>query len=167
MHEIVLESSPPVLLPSGSWIPPETVAFNAALRNGALDEAIAILKPLAVPVLSSVLLASGFSVPHSQNRRALMFLLGPDIVAAAKERMTGREFTDARRTEKINQVEPGEVVAFNPGDYAVSFLPLAKVGDFITHDDGFNYVIDTLVDENHIHAIRPMEVDAADVLPGH
>ena len=163
----VLESSPPVLLPSGSWIPPETVAFNAALRNGALDEAIAILKPLAVPVLSSVLLASGFSVPHSQNRRALMFLLGPDIVAAAKERMTGREFTDARRTGKINQVEPGEVVAFNPGDYAVSFLPLAKVGDFITHDDGFNYVIDTLVDENHIHAIRPMEVDAADVLPGH
>lgn len=162
-----LDASPPILGESAAWMPPETIAFNDALRRGSLADAVAITKPLKLEAFKAVLLASGFSLPATNDRRSFLFLMQGDIVEAARKRVTGRELLDARRAEVAAQAEAdgNSVAPFNPDHYARAFLPNVEVGDFVTHTDGFNYVVESLLPPDHplasngklVQAIRPME----------
>lgn len=155
------DSAPPMLKSSSSWIAPETIAFNEALHRGSLNDAVAILKPLKVSTLTSVLLQSGFSVPATKDRRSLISLMQSNIIEAAQKRMTGRELLDSRLAAKEAAAQKeGETTSFDPQNYSVAFLPNVKVGDFITCSDGFNYVIQSLKNESfsdkkYITASRP------------
>lgn len=155
-----LDVSPPILIEPAAWMPPETIAFNEALHRGSLADAIAIMKPLKMQALSAVLLASGFSLPATNNRRAFLFLMQADIVEAARKRMTGRELLDVRRAEKAVRVEARGRGSFNPADYALAFAPSVKVGDFVTHTDGFNYVVEDLFRPNHVQAFNSKVIQA-------
>lgn len=84
-------ASPPVLTPEKAWIPPETLALNAALKGGSLGQAIGILRGLNMAALERTLLAAGFTLQASSNRAQLMASVQSELVAAARERLTGSE----------------------------------------------------------------------------
>ena len=153
----VNETSAPVLTGSGAWVSPETLIFNAALKRGSLADAVAVLKALKTPAVVGVLLASGFAVADTKDRDKLISFVQSEIVAAARLQLTGMELRAVRWAEKAVDAERSSADEFNPRDYAVAFMPAAEVGDFITHEDGFNYVVDSAAKE--VHAIRPLTAD--------
>lgn len=85
-----LEPAPPVMY-AGAWMAPEGLAFDAALRRGDLGDAIAVLNRLNANAASRVLLASGFAIGSMDNRVSMMAGVQSDILAAARQRMTGHE----------------------------------------------------------------------------
>jgi N12 class adenine-specific DNA methylase len=149
------EAAPPVMSSFGSWIPPETLAFNAALRNGSLLDAVAILNVLKTEAVVGVLLASGFSISDHKDRKKVISNVQSAMVTAARLRVTGMELRALRLAEKESRVKTPGGEPFDPSDYAIAFLPPAKVGDFITHEDGFNYVVDSAFNGEKVRAIRP------------
>lgn len=105
-----LEAAPPVVTAEGAWMPPETVAFNAALRNGELMGAIAILNRLKTDAAAGVLLASGFALGYHANRAALIASVQSDVVAAARAGMTGRELRASRVLTKATPDTVGDYI---------------------------------------------------------
>lgn len=95
------EPSPPVLSIDGAWIPPETIVFNAALRRGSLVHAIAVLNELRTEAVKRVLLASGFALGASDSRAKLIASVQSDIVAAARNHMTGAELRASREDAAV------------------------------------------------------------------
>lgn len=99
------EASPPILTAT-SWMPPEVLAFNEALKRRSLADAIAILNRLKVNVVSRVLLASGFAITSTDNRANLIANVQSDIVAAAKLGLTGAELLAYRKEVSNNGNAP-------------------------------------------------------------
>jgi len=97
----VNEAAPPVMTQNG-WRSPELLAFNAALKRGSLAEAITILNQLTLDAAGRVLLASGFTLAHSKNRKALMGYVQSDLVAAAGRGMTGHELRTFKESRALN-----------------------------------------------------------------
>lgn len=100
----VHEAAPPILTPEKAWIPPESLALNAALKGGSLGDAITILRGLNLSALQRVLLASGFTLVSASNRAKLMASVQSEIVAAARERKTGHEMHETQQAGKINHL---------------------------------------------------------------
>ena len=99
------DSAPPVKIVD-SWIPPEAVAFNNALKRGSLGNAVGILNRLKTKVVWQVLLASGFSVGAADNRASLIASVQSDIIAASRERMTGFELKQSRENPPVSVSVP-------------------------------------------------------------
>lgn len=97
------EAAPPVMS-AGTWTQPETLAFNTALNNGSLSDALAILNSLKVNAASLVLLSSGFSVGSTANRANMMTDVQSDILAAVRNKMTGYELRNLKEITKLNIV---------------------------------------------------------------
>lgn len=102
-NSAIIDAAPPVMAADGSWRPPEALAFDAALKRGALDDALTILLRLKAAVVAKVLLSSGFSVGSFNNRGELIAGAQADLVAAARGRMTG---TELRASRVANLAEP-------------------------------------------------------------
>lgn len=110
----VHEAAPPVLTPHGAWVPPETIIFNAALKRGSLVNAIAILNGLKVNAVRAVLLASGFSLGDANNRAGMIAFVQSDIVAAARQKLTGAELHSFRsQAQKANGLVQSKNTLFN------------------------------------------------------
>lgn len=88
-------AAPPALV-ANTWMPPESLAFEAALRRGALTDALGVLNRLKVDAASRVLLASGFAVGSAASRASLMASAQQDILEAARRGMNGHELRVAR-----------------------------------------------------------------------
>lgn len=149
----IRDLAPLVVSSAGEWIPPETVAFNTALRGGSLGDAVAILNRLKDDAASRVLLASGFSI-SSSKRPALIADVQSELVDAARLRLTGMDLREVRRAERAGQSQTVGLQPFDPRDYSIAFLPRVVVGDFITYEDGFNYVVNSVGDR--VESIRPL-----------
>lgn len=93
---VINDAAPPVMAADGSWRPPEALAFDAALKRGALDDALAILLRLKAAVVVKVLLSSGFSVGSYNTRGELIAGAQADLVAAARGKLTGAELYASR-----------------------------------------------------------------------
>ncbi len=96
------EAAPPVIA-GGAWVPPEALAFDAALRRGSLGDAIGILNQLKVNVAARVLLASGFAVGDTSNRAKMIAGVQSEIVAAARMRLTGSELRAVKSNGALNE----------------------------------------------------------------
>lgn len=83
-------AAPPTMV-ADTWMPPETLAFDGALRRRALVDALSVLNRLRVNAASRVLLASGFAVGSSASRASLMAPAQRDIIEAARRGMNGHE----------------------------------------------------------------------------
>jgi N12 class adenine-specific DNA methylase/predicted RNA methylase len=117
------EAAPPVIS-GGAWVPPEALAFDAALRRGSLGDAIGILNQLKVNAASRVLLASGFAVGDVSNRANMIAGVQSDIVAASRLRLTGMELRAARlkgalhTLQVTNDLDKENNLLFNNDNYS-------------------------------------------------
>lgn len=93
----VQPSAPPVITMAGAWVPPEAAVFDDALRRRSLVNAIAVLNSLRVDAVKRVLLASGFALSSAISRAAVIAGVQSDIVAAARNGMTGHELHASRK----------------------------------------------------------------------
>ncbi|MEM8519050.1 hypothetical protein [Janthinobacterium sp. CAN_S7] len=128
------EAVPPVLSPGGGWSSPEALAFNAALKRGALRDAVSILNSLRVNLAAQVLLASGFTIGPTDNRANLIAFVQKDILAAVQQRMTGHELRVAREatvTVEMASVDSASEINRSPitQEIAGSLRPGALVID--------------------------------------
>lgn len=98
MFGTVEETAPaenwPVMTASG-WRSPESLAFDAAIKRGALAEALAVVNRLSIKTAWKVLLESGFPVGGTKNRAELMAPAQKLMIEAAQRQMTGRELRDS------------------------------------------------------------------------
>ncbi len=90
------QSAPPVMS-DGAWRPPEALAFDSALRRGELGDAINILNSLKVNAAARVLLSSGFAMGSMSNRASMMADVQSDLVAAARQGLTGTELLASKK----------------------------------------------------------------------
>lgn len=90
------QSAPPVMS-DGAWRPPEALAFDSALRRGALGDAINVLNSLKVNAAARVLLSSGFAMGSMSNRASMMADVQSDLVAAARQGITGAELLASKK----------------------------------------------------------------------
>lgn len=150
-------SSTPVMDASGVWKTPESLAFDAALRAGSLSDSVSMMKNLTTEALNRVLLESGFTLAYAETRKGLLASVSPQIVEASRRGMSGRELRQAHAAESAKLAEARGDESFNPANYAVAFMPTVRLGDFVTGDDGFNYVVASVLEEGGgIRAARPM-----------
>lgn len=144
MFGTVAETAPaeslPVMTASG-WRSPESLAFDAALKRGALAEALAVLNRLSVKVSWKVLLESGFPVGGTSSRAELMAPAQKMLIEAAQRQMTGRELRDSAWPPSLAQLRFVEDVMDAKGGetfHSLSVLagdqPLGRV-DFSVYQD--------------------------------
>lgn len=100
-EEATTPMAPPVLNQDGGWRNPESIAFNAALKAGAMPTAIAILKRLKTSAAAQVLLASGFSLSTMDDRAQLMREVQPQLMSALRLKLTGFELRDSSVTDLL------------------------------------------------------------------
>ena len=86
----------PPMLAAQRWQMPEAEAFVAALRRGALNDAVAVLNRLKIDTAWKVLLETGFQVGGTTSRAVMMAPAQRDIIEAAQQRMTGHELRAAK-----------------------------------------------------------------------
>ncbi len=86
----------PPMLAAQRWQMPEAETFVAALRRGALNEAVAVLNRLKIDAAWKVLLETGFQVGGTASRAEMMAPAQRDIIEAARRRMTGHELRAAK-----------------------------------------------------------------------
>lgn len=107
MFGTVIEAAPvenlPVMTASG-WRSPESLAFDAALKRGALAEALAVVNRLSVKIAWKVLLESGFPVGGTKSRVELMAPAQKMIIEAAQRQMSGRELRDSAWPPSLAQL---------------------------------------------------------------
>lgn len=82
-------AAPPVLV-ANTWMPPEALALDVALRRGAFMDALAVLNRLKVDVVCRVLLAFGIVVDSSASRASVMAQAQQDFVETARRGMNTR-----------------------------------------------------------------------------
>jgi N12 class adenine-specific DNA methylase len=128
IDEIALnESALPILEQSGAWIRPEVLALNAALKRGVLSEAMHVLKSLKVADAVTALLGSGFSVHRWKTHKALFAGIQTDLLAAVREKRTGRELWSSRvamlgdgSVQPNTNIEIGDPIRHAGQDYTVT-----------------------------------------------
>ena len=54
--DTAINTAAPPVIAGGRWVQPESLAFNNALKNGSLSDAVAILNVLKAPAAGLVLL---------------------------------------------------------------------------------------------------------------
>lgn len=99
MFGTVVETTPTESVPVmtlGGWRSPESLAFDAALKRGALAEALATLNRLNIKTAWKVLLESGFPVGGTSSRGELMAPAQKMLIEAAQRQMSGRELRDTK-----------------------------------------------------------------------
>lgn len=92
------DAAPPVSSHEGVWRSPEVIAFDDALKRRSLGDAVAILNRVKTEVATRILLLSGFSVSSFKDRAKLMADVQGDLVAAARDGLTGYEMRERRET---------------------------------------------------------------------
>ena len=129
------DAAPPTLSSDGLWLPPESLALNAALISGSLPDAIAILNRLKDSALSKALLGSGFQL-ISGNRAAVIKHIQGDIVAAARLKLTGRQLFEYRAKTGAEASQDQQA------NQARAALPIRdiRIGDLLRQDGG-NYTV--------------------------
>lgn len=107
---LVDEGRAPPLLAGGAgehWQRAETAALVAALRRGALNDALVVVRRLKPALAIEVLMEAGFTVGAGQTMDLVLAPAQKDLVDAARRGMSGRELK-AFRERIAGELAAGE-----------------------------------------------------------
>ena len=143
--DTAINTAVPPVIAGGRWVQPESLAFNNALKNGSLSDAVAILNVLTARAAGLVLLSSGFSVGDTSNRATMMADIQTDLLAAARLKMSGYElrvFNEVKNVQVANNlVEPVSEIDKNIGREWNSEWGIQVVTERIKFNNGDLYEV--------------------------
>lgn len=118
----------------GVWVSGNSIAVDAAIKRGSMDELMSILVPLEAKELASTLRQSGFVVHEEtigKGRNKIFLSVQHDLVDAIGFKVNGYELDDKRNSLDYM---PSGIAANSTKHYAVPQIEQSEALDFTSLD---------------------------------